>query len=88
MRLTGLLKDRLLGCVGQVLHQGVDRIGEIGDRASEGQATGVYGTGFTTISLARKGARSGLMGTGNVSSDKELTEVTEAGQGRRLQVEG
>ena len=36
MRLvTGLVKDRLLGCMGQVLQQGVDRIGEVGDRASE-----------------------------------------------------
>ena len=35
----------------------VDRIGEIGDRASEGQAVGVYGTGFTVGSLARIGAR-------------------------------
>ena len=25
----------------------VDRIGEIGDQASEGQAVGVYGAGFT-----------------------------------------
>ena len=44
---TGLVKDRLLGCMGQVLQQGVDRIGEVGDRASEGQAAGVYGAGFT-----------------------------------------
>jgi hypothetical protein len=27
---------------------GVDRIGEVGERASEGQATGLYGAGFTT----------------------------------------
>ena len=45
--MTGLVKDRLLGCMGQVLQQGVDRIGEIGDRASEGQLAGVYGAGFT-----------------------------------------
>ena len=60
--MTGLVKDRLLGCMGQVLQQGVDRIGEVGggasgmgvdgigkvgDWASEGQATGVYGAGFT-----------------------------------------
>ena len=25
---------------------GVDRIGEVGDRASEGQPAGVYGAGF------------------------------------------
>jgi hypothetical protein len=37
---------------------------------------GAYGTGFTVVSLARKGARGGTRGTGNkVSSDKELTEV-------------
>ena len=48
MRLvTGLVKDRLLGCVGQVLQQGVDWIGEVGDRANEGQTARVYGTGFT-----------------------------------------
>ena len=32
----------------------VDRIGEIGDRASEEQAAGVYGAGFTAGTLARK----------------------------------
>ena len=37
----------MLGCMGQVLQQDVDRIGEVGDRASEGQAAGVYGAGFT-----------------------------------------
>ena len=48
MRLvTGLVKDRLLGCIRQIVQQGVDRMGEVGDRASEGQAAGVYGTGFT-----------------------------------------
>ena len=35
----------------------VDKIGEICDRASEGQAAGVYGTGFTAGSLAKVGAR-------------------------------
>ena len=55
---------------------GVDRIGKVGDQASEGQAAGVYGTGFTAWPLARKEARGGTRGTGNkVSSDKELTEV-------------
>ena len=43
---------------------GVDRIGEVGNRASQGQAAGVYGAGFTVESLARVGARSGTMGTG------------------------
>ena len=33
---------------------GVDRIGEVGDRASEGQAVGVYGAGFTARPLGRK----------------------------------
>ena len=41
------MKARLLGYMGQVLHQGVDRIGEVGERASEGQLAGVYGAGFT-----------------------------------------
>ena len=45
--MTGLLKDRLLGCMGQVLQRGVDRIGAVVDRAREGQADGVYGAGFT-----------------------------------------
>jgi hypothetical protein len=31
---------------------GVDRIGEVDDRASEGQAAGMYGTGFTAEPLA------------------------------------
>ena len=39
--------------------------GEIGNRASEGQAAGVYGAGFTAGSLAGKGARGGTRGTGN-----------------------
>ena len=34
-----------------------DGIGEIGDRASEGQAAGVYGAGFTAGSLASIGLR-------------------------------
>ena len=45
--MTGLVKDRLLGCMGQVLQQDVDRIGEVGDRASEGEATGVHEADFT-----------------------------------------
>ena len=58
------MKDRLLGCMGQVLQQGVDRIGEVGDRASERQAAGVYGPGFTAGSLARKGAKGWVQGPG------------------------
>ena len=55
---------------------GADGTGGIGDRASEGQAAEVYGTGFTVRSLAEKGAWGGMRGMGNnVSSDKELKEV-------------
>jgi hypothetical protein len=32
---------------------GVDTIGEVGDRTSEGQAAGMYGAGFTVGCLAR-----------------------------------
>ena len=32
----------------------VDGIGEVGDRASEGQAAGGYGAGFTAGSMAGK----------------------------------
>ena len=54
---------------------GVDGLSEIGDRASERQAVGVYGAGLTAGSLARKGARGGTRWMGNkVSSDKELME--------------
>ena len=38
--MTGLVKERLPGCMGEVSEQGVDRIDEVGDRASEGQAAG------------------------------------------------
>ena len=41
------MKHSLLWCMGQVLQQGADRIGEVGDRASEGQAAMVYGAGLT-----------------------------------------
>ena len=52
---------------------GVDGIGEVSDRASEGQAGGLYGAGFTGGSLAEKGARGETRGTGNkISSDKGL----------------
>ena len=55
---------------------GVDRVGEVGDRTSEGQAAEVYGTGFTAGSLAGKGTRCWTRRKGNkVSSDKVLTEV-------------
>ena len=33
---------------------GVDGIGEVGDRASEGHAAWVYGAGFTAGSMAGK----------------------------------
>ena len=55
---------------------GVDGVGEVGDRASEGQAAGVYEAGFTVGFLAGKGARGGLRGMGSkVWSDEEYTEV-------------
>ena len=37
---------------------GVDRIGEVGYRAREGQAAGVYGAGFTMLSSRINGHRS------------------------------
>ena len=37
-------------------------IGKVGDQASQGQAAGVYGAGFTAGSLAGKGARDGSRG--------------------------
>ena len=57
---------------------GVDRIGEVGDRACEGQAAGVYRAGFTAGSLAWVGARI------KVSSDKELMEVGWGGSDKRM----
>ena len=52
---------------------GVDGIGEVVDRTSEGQSAEVYGADFTAGSLAGKGARCGTRGTGNKASiDKEL----------------
>ena len=41
-----------------------DRVGEVGDRACEGQAAGLCGTGFTMVSLADVGARDGAWGSG------------------------
>ena len=53
--------------------KGVDRISKVDIRVSEGQATGVYGTGFTIGSLARVGARDGTWGLmTKVGSGKEL----------------
>ena len=65
--------------MGQVLQQGVYRLGEVGDKASEGQAAGVYGGGFTAETLARKGARGGRRN--KLSSEKELTEVETMAEG-------
>ena len=63
----------------QVVCVGVNRIGEIHGRASEGQAAGSYGAGFTARALTRKGAKGGL---GNkVSSDKELTGFGRMAEG-------
>ena len=45
--MTGPVKDRLQWCMGQVLQQGADRIGEVGDRDSEAQSSMVYGAGVT-----------------------------------------
>ena len=51
----------------------VDRIGEVGDRASKAQAAGVYRAGFTVGSLVSKRARVRTRVMGNkVSSDNEL----------------
>ena len=82
------MKDRLLGCMGQVLQQGVDRISEVGDRANKGQAAGcmekVLQKGLW------QGKESGMGQGGQVSSDKELIKVgrmvegDQGGQGRRL----
>jgi hypothetical protein len=44
---------------------GVDGIGEVVDRTSEGQSAEVYGADFTAGSLAGKGARCGTRGMGN-----------------------
>ena len=43
----------------------VDGIGEVGDRASEGQAAGVYGAGFTARSMKgnEPGVERGRQGT-------------------------
>ena len=55
---------------------GADRIGEFGDRSSEGQTAGMYGTGFTLESLLRVGARDRTRRPEmKVGSDKELMEV-------------
>ena len=40
---------------GEASGMGVDRIGKVGNWASEGPAAEVYGTGFTAGSLAGKG---------------------------------
>ena len=42
----------------------VDRIGQVGDRANERQAAGVYGTGFTVGSMAKVEAQGGQGGQG------------------------
>ena len=40
---------------------GMDRVGEVVDRTSEGHAAGVYGTDFTARSLERVGQRPRLV---------------------------
>ena len=52
------------GVAGGASGMDVDRIGQVGDRANERQAAGVYGTGFTVGSLAKRGARNGMWGLG------------------------
>ena len=65
--------DEVAGGVGGM---SVDKRGEVGDRASEGHAAGVYGRGFTPGSLARVGAKDGTWGPRiKVGFDKELIEV-------------
>ena len=57
-------------------------MGEVGDRASERQAAGVYRAGFTAGSLSGKEARAGTRRTGNkVSFDKELMGVQRMAEG-------
>ena len=51
--------------VGGASVMSVDGIGEVDDWAREGQAAGVYWAGFTTGSLAGKGARVGTRGMRN-----------------------
>ena len=92
--------EGIILCVGEEVDEvaggasgmGVDRIGEVGDRASEGQAAGMYEAGYTVGSPAGKRARGGTRVTGDkVSIDKELMEVgrmAEGDRGRRLRVEG
>ena len=58
---------------------GVDRIGEVGDWASEGQAAGVYGAGFTAGSLAGKSVSGGTKN--KVSINKELMEAGRMAEG-------
>jgi hypothetical protein len=54
----------------------VDMKGEAGDRASDGQAAGVYDNDFTAGSLKRVAARDRTWRLGiEVGSDKELSEV-------------
>ena len=53
---------------------GADRIGEVGNWASEGQASGEYGAVFTVGFLVRVGAKGEMRGPWiKVNSDKELT---------------
>ena len=60
---------------GEACDRDVDRIGDIGDRASEDHTAGMYGIGFTAGSLARVAARDRMDGLGiEIGSDKELTE--------------
>ena len=62
--------------VGGACGMGVNGIGEVVDRASKGQAAGVYKTGLTEGFLARLEVKDGIWGLGiKVSSNKELTKI-------------
>ena len=63
---------------------GVDRIGEVSDRASEGQVAGLCGTGFTAGSLARVEAKVRTRRPGiEVGSDKELMLIRRVGSDKK-----
>ena len=67
---------------GRAIDMGVDRIGEVSVRASDGQAAGVYVTGLTAGSLIRVGVWVGTREPRTqVGSDKELTEVRMVAEG-------
>ena len=72
-KLSGSLKEDKLLLVSPTL--GADRIGEVDDRASEGYAAAMNGTGFTWGSLARLRARNRLRGPSMEVGSDNLREV-------------